>query len=106
MIRREPVKGGEQVKITFVLPGNGGGNGGGNGKVAVAGEFNGWDRSANVLRKRGDTRSASVTLGAGQRYAFRYVDVATDQWFNDDDADGYERNEFGDDNSILDLTRI
>lgn len=102
MIRREPVKGGEQVKITFVLPVNGSGN----GKVAVAGEFNGWDPSATVLRRRGDNRSASVTLGAGQRYAFRYVDVATDRWFNDDEADGYERNEFGDENSILDLTSV
>jgi len=98
VIRRERVKG-DQVKVTFVLPVDG------SSKVGVAGEFNDWDPSATVLRKRGDSRSASVTLGAGQRYAFRYVDVAADRWFNDDGADAYERNEFGEENSIVDLTQ-
>lgn len=100
MIRRAPVKGGEHVKVTFVLPVDG------NGKVAVAGDFNDWDPSATVLRKRGESRSASVTLGAGHRYAFRYVDVAAGRWFNDEAADGYERNEFGEENSILDLSHL
>lgn len=100
MIRREPLNGGEQVKVTFVVPANG------SGKVAVAGDFNGWDPTVTVLRKRGDNRSASITLGTGQRYAFRYFDVAAGRWFNDEAADAYERNEFGEDNSILDLTSL
>jgi len=101
VIRREALKGGAQVKVTFVLPVDGAAN----GKVAVAGSFNGWDPAATVLRKRGATRSASVTLEAGERHAFRYVDLAAGRWFNDDTADGYERNEYGEENSILDLAR-
>lgn len=102
MIKRAPLNGGSKVKVTFVLPVNGDGT----TKVAVAGEFNDWDPAATVLRKRGESRSASVTLDPGSRYAFRYVDTASDHWFNDDAADAYERNEFGGENSIIDLTDV
>lgn len=97
MIRCEPVKG-DKVKVTFTLPADEPA-----GKVAVAGDFNEWDATATTLRKRGDSRSASVTLDAGRRYAFRYR-AADGSWFNDDGAHAYERNEFGDDNAIIDLT--
>lgn len=97
MIRCEPAKGG-QVKVTFTLPADEP-----EGKVSVAGDFNDWDESATTLRKRGDKRSASVTLETGRRYAFRYR-TAEGNWFNDDQAHAYERNEFGEDNAIIDLT--
>jgi 1,4-alpha-glucan branching enzyme len=97
MIRCEPVKG-DKVKVTFTLPVDEPA-----GKVAVAGDFNDWDPSGTTLRKRGETRSASVTLEPGRRYAFRYR-AADGSWFNDESAHGYERNEFGDDNAIIDLT--
>lgn len=99
MIRCEPVKGeADKVKVTFTLPADLP-----EGKVAVAGDFNDWDDAGTTLRKRGEKRSASVTLEAGRRYAFRYR-AADGSWFNDEAADAYERNEFGDDNSIIDLT--
>jgi nuclear transport factor 2 (NTF2) superfamily protein len=44
----------------------------------------------------------SVKLDPGQRYAFRYIDEAG-RWFNEDDADAYEYNEFGETNCIIDL---
>ena len=96
MIRCEPAKG-DKVKVTFSLPADA------TDKVAVAGDFNGWDPSATTLRKRGDTRSASVTLEPGRRYAFRYC-TPTGDWFNDEGAHGYEPNEFGGENGIIDLT--
>ena len=97
MIRCEPVKGGDKVKVTFSLPADQP-----DGKVAVAGDFNDWDPTATTLRKRGDKRSVSVTLDAGRKYAFRYcVDGV---WFNDESAHAYEPNDFGDDNAIIDLT--
>ncbi|HVM10266.1 MAG TPA: isoamylase early set domain-containing protein [Acidimicrobiales bacterium] len=97
MIRCEPVKG-DKVKVTFTLPADEP-----EGKVAVAGDFNDWDTSATTLRKRGDKRSASVTLDAGRRYAFRYC-TADGSWFNDEEAHGYERNDFGEENAIIDLS--
>ena len=97
MIRCEPVKG-DKVKVTFTLPADAP-----EGKVSVAGDFNDWDPTATTLRKRGDQRSASVTLEPGRRYAFRYRG-ADGSWFNDDSAHAYERNDFGEDNAIIDLT--
>ena len=72
------------------------------GAGRVAGDPNGWDDTAVRLHKR-RTRSASVSLDPGRRYSFRYVD-SEGRWFNDDDSDGYETNEFGDSNCIIDLT--
>jgi 1,4-alpha-glucan branching enzyme len=87
------------VKLTFVLPDKAL-----DGKAVVVGDFNGWDPSATPLRKRGEQRSATVTVDAGRRYSFRYYSER-DGWFNDDAAHDYERNEFGDDNCVIDLTR-
>jgi 1,4-alpha-glucan branching enzyme len=97
MIRCEPSKG-DKVKVTFVLPADEPAT-----KVTVAGDFNDWDPSALSLRKRGETRTASLTLDHGRRYAFRYR-AADGSWFNDPGAHAYETNEYGDDNSIIDLT--
>ncbi|MDP9070016.1 MAG: isoamylase early set domain-containing protein [Actinomycetota bacterium] len=97
MIRCEPARG-DKVKVTFSLPAENPA-----GKVTVAGDFNDWDPNATVLRKRGDTRTVSVTLDPGKRYSFRYR-TADGEWFNDEAAHAYERNEFGDDNAIIDLS--
>lgn len=42
-------------------------------------------------------------MATGRAYAFRYVD-GQGRWFNDEHADRFEGNEFGDTNSIIDLT--
>lgn len=39
-------------------------------------------------------RTATLTLPAGNRYAFRYL-ADGGRWFNDEDADGYRDNGFG-----------
>lgn len=97
MIRREPTKRGDKVKITFVLPDQGH-----DADVFVAGDFNAWSVGETPLRRRSGIRTASLMLVAGRRYAFRYCQDG--RWFNDEDVDGFERNEFGDKNGILDLT--
>jgi len=97
MITRKVVDGGSHVKVTFALPCEAA------DRVAVVGDFNEWDATVTPMRKRGDTRSASVTLEPGSRYGFRYLD-GSGRWFNDDQADGFEQNEFGDSNCVIDLT--
>jgi 1,4-alpha-glucan branching enzyme len=96
MIGRQTMQRESRVKVTFTLPADG-------RRVAVAGDFNQWDPAATPLRKRGKTCSASVTLDAGQRYAFRYVDDGG-RWFDDDQAEGFESNGLGGTNCIIDLT--
>ena len=98
MIRCSRRRGSQEVRVSFVLPADSSER-----ALAVAGDFNGWDPVETRFRKRGDERVASVTVEAGRRYAFRYVGDG-DRWFNDADAHGYEPNEYGETNCVLDLT--
>lgn len=96
MLKRENVKGSDQVKVTFSIP-----NEPDQPKVSVVGDFNNWDPAASPLVKRpNNTRSVSVTVDPGQHYRFRYYD-ADGNWFNDDSADAYEPNEHGSHNCLL-----
>lgn len=101
MIRCEPTEhdNGDPVRVTFAVPEDGM-----NGlALAVVGDFNDWDPSATPLRPEGPLRLATIIVPAGRRYAFRYL-AEGGQWFNDEDADDYEHNGHGGDDSILDLT--
>jgi len=98
-IHCEPTKRGDQVKVTFSLASRNG-----NPRVSVVGDFNGWRAGANVFKRKGNRDVASLTLSAGRRYEFRYVDD-DGRWFNDEAADGYAPNAFGGDNSVIDLGR-
>ena len=96
MIRREPTKRGDMVKVTFELPAE-------LGDVFVVGDFNSWNQGETPLKPRAgsDLRSASLMLAAGRRYAFRYV--VDGHWFNEPDADDEVPNpHFGTD-SVIDL---
>lgn len=97
MILLEPTRKGDKVKVTFALPVDEE-----EGDIFVAGDFNAWNPGATRLRRQGSMRRASLTLSAGRRYAFRYY--RNGHWFNDDGADGYEINEYGQRNGIVDLT--
>jgi 1,4-alpha-glucan branching enzyme len=96
MLKREAVKGSDQVKITFVIP-----NDPDQPRISVVGDFNNWDPGGTVFVKRqNNTRSVSTTVDAGQRYRFRYY-VGDGTWINDDSADAYEPNEHGSHNCML-----
>ena len=97
MIRCEPRKGDDQVKVTFAIPADG------SDRVSVVGDFNDWDPVATPLARRAETLRASVVLDAGRRYAFRYL-ADGGRWFNDDEADDYQGNDFGGSDSVVDLT--
>ncbi len=96
MIRRELTKKGDKVRVTFELPDDHE-----EGDVFVVGDFNGWSAGETPLRRRDGLRTASLTLVADRRYAFRYY--RNGKWFNEESADGYEPNAYGETNSIIDL---
>ena len=97
MLKRQNVKGSDQVKVTFVIP-----NDPSQGKVSVVGDFNDWQEGATTLVKRSnDTRSASVVLDPG-RHQFRYC-TEDGVWFDDPEADAYEPNEVGGHNCIVEV---
>lgn len=96
MIKKQPLKGAKQVKVTFALPQESV-----EAKVSVVGDFNGWDPAKNTLVKRSNgTMSASVTLKKGEQYSFRYV-AEDGTWLNDSEADGVEVSPFGTKNSVV-----
>jgi 1,4-alpha-glucan branching enzyme len=94
MIKRELSRKDKAVKVTFVQPMNG-------QSVAVLGDFNGWDPAKGKLVKRANgTASLSVTLEPGTQVQFRYR-REDGSWFNDEAADAYAPNEFGELNSVV-----
>jgi hypothetical protein len=96
VIKQVPVKGSNKVKVSFVLPGDRVA-----GKVSVVGDFNGWDPASHPLRKRANgTRSVSVSLARGRRYAFRYV-TEEGSWHDDENAVDFQPNEFGGVNGVV-----
>lgn len=96
MLKRETVKNGKQVKITFIVPDTPE-----TGRISVVGDFNEWDPEANKLvRRSNNTRSVALVLESGKQYAFRYY-TEEGEWFNDEDADGFAENEHGSQNCIL-----
>jgi 1,4-alpha-glucan branching enzyme len=72
--------------------------------AAVCGEWNGWSSEADIMEP--DNKggfSLIVSLEAGPAYRFRYL-LDAERWENDWNADAYPPNEFGGDDSLIDLT--
>ena len=71
--------------------------------VAVAGEFNDWSVRTHEMRRRDDGSFAiTLELQPGRTYCYRYW-VDGERWENDWSADAYVPNEYGGDNSMIDL---
>ncbi|MBX3001703.1 MAG: isoamylase early set domain-containing protein [Caldilineaceae bacterium] len=101
MIKKQNLKGRPACKVTFVLPA-----GIRPKSASVVGDFNNWDPSAHPLRKQRGSNAwrTTVELAPNQSYQFRYyVDggVGGAEWYNDDAADAYQRNEHGGENSVV-----
>lgn len=96
MLKKTSLAGGKKVKVTFELPANGAET------VSVAGDFNGWDKDANPMKKRkkDGVFATTINLPTGQKYQFRYW-VDGKRWENDWAADDYVPNGFGEDNSVI-----
>ena len=70
--------------------------------VALVGEFNSWDTTSTLMRRRKDgSFSITLDLPAHREYQFKYL-IDNDYWENDWQADKYLPNNIGDsDNSIV-----
>ena len=72
-------------------------------RVCVVGDFNDWSHSADPMALEGDTWVARRTLQPGRAYRFRYL-LDGERWENDWSADAYVPNEFGGEDSVVDLS--
>lgn len=73
-----------------------------NAEIALlAGGFNSWSIQENPMKKLKDgSFSVTLSLQAGNSYAFRYV-LDGNIWVNDEDANDYAPNEYGEENSVV-----
>jgi hypothetical protein len=89
----------DTVEIAFELPAAVGAE-----RAAVVGEFNAWSRDADQMLRHDDgSFSLSLRLQRGRTYRYRYL-LDDDRWENDWNADRYEPNSHGGDDSLIDLT--
>lgn len=72
--------------------------------VFVCGDFNGWTHS-HPLEFEGDAFRTTLRLQPGRAYRFRYF-FDGGRWENDWAADAYVPNEFGGEDSVVDLTAL
>ena len=86
------------VAVMFRVPADAGAR-----SACVAGEFNGWSTTATPMTENDGEFCAVVDLERGRSYRFRYF-LDGRRWENDWAADGYVANEYGGDDSVIDLT--
>ncbi len=91
-------KTGRSCRVTFELPARIEAQ-----TVSVCGEFNDWDPSIHPMKKRkGGRFSLTISLKPGHRYRFRYL-LDNQKWENDWSADAYIPNDYGEEDSIVDV---
>ena len=98
MLRKQNVSGGK-VTVTFSMPPLEGVT-----DLFLVGSFNDWSDAGTPLVAGADGGwSVTLTLEAGWAYQYRFKDQ-DGGWHNDWAADSYVPNEFGSENSVVDLT--
>ncbi|MBI5090748.1 MAG: isoamylase early set domain-containing protein [Actinobacteria bacterium] len=71
--------------------------------VHLVGEFNDWSHTETPMNRSGDQFVAEVALATGRTYRYKFL-IDGERWENDWNADSYVANEYGGDDSLLDLT--
>src|SRR6476646_1077623 len=75
-------------------------------RINLCGEFNDWSPDTHPMQRREDGGfTITLQLEPGRSYRFRYL-LDGERWENAWAADDYVRNEYGGDDSLVDLTRV
>lgn len=74
---------------------------GGATKVAILGDFNGWNPSVDLMNPLKDgSFSYTIEIETGNSYQFRYL-ADDKRWFDEAEADSHAANEFGALNNVI-----
>jgi len=97
-IRKQYLKCRPTCKVTFKLPKEAAPDA---NTVAIVGDFNNWNSDAALMKKAKDgAYSTTIELECDREYRFRYLIDGT-RWENDWNADRYEPNPFGGEDSVI-----
>ena len=98
MLNKKYSKDKKTCKVTFELPAEVGAK-----SAHLHGDFTGWEKAPKKMRRYEDgSFKVSVTLDAKKRYQFRYL-LDGERWENDWQADAYVPNEFGSEDSVVEV---
>ena len=101
MIQRQAGSSADEVLVTFKVPAEGRGK-----RVSLVGDFNDWSPDSHPMELDDNGAfTVRVALVGERAYRFRYL-FDGGRWENDPDADAYPANEFGGDDSMVDLTNM
>jgi 1,4-alpha-glucan branching enzyme len=87
-----------KVRVTFCIPAAIWAD-----TVHVVGSFNNWSQTLHPLHLDDTGWHTTLELEAGRSYEYRYL-INSSEWHNDWHADHYVPNEYGGDNSVVDLS--
>ncbi len=96
MVKKSYSKTGHVARVTFKLPSEVEAK-----QASLCGEFNQWDKQTHLMKKLKDgSWSITLSLEPGKQYRYRYW-LDAERWENDWQADRYEANEFGSEDSVV-----
>ena len=97
-LRKQYIKSGSVCRVTFRLPKDAAK---GARVVSLVGDFNNWSIEATPMAalKNGEF-AVTIDLESGRDYRFRYL-IGGKIWENDWNADRYEANIYGSDDSVV-----
>lgn len=84
-------------KVTFSIPVEWAEN-----SVHLVGDFNDWDKVSDSLEKKKDKWEITMRLKPENSYRFKYL-IDGEKWENDDAADSYVANDFGSEDSVVEV---
>lgn len=84
-------------KVTFSVPEQWAEN-----DVKLVGDFNDWNKESDSLEKNKDKWEVTMRLKPENTYRFKYL-IDGKKWENDDAADKYVPNDFGGEDSVVEI---
>lgn len=84
-------------KVTFSIPAQWADK-----DVKLVGDFNDWDKNSDSLEKKEDKWEVTMRLKPENQYRFKYL-LDGEVWENDDAADDYIPNEYGTEDSVVEV---
>ncbi len=95
MLKKRRNKKESSVQVTFSLPA-----GVVRDAAYVVGDFNQWQTSHALAAQKDGSWRVTIPLDPGRAYEFRYL-VDGSRWVNESEADRFERNPYGEENSVV-----